>query len=202
MEKESNLQVTFSKRRTGVFKKCSELTTLCGVQMLTIVFSPGKKVFTFGHPSVDKIINRIMGTNDASSSMGLSRETQQLVESQQLSNVQDLNNQIMQVQEQLEVAKQRGKVIAEALQAGREQRWWERPMENMTYPQLEMVRGSLENMKALVDQKISEASNVNASISSINIPQSTRGVMGGPGPSSMGPHQAMGGSGNFGGGYY
>ncbi|XP_047314190.1 agamous-like MADS-box protein AGL62 [Impatiens glandulifera] len=173
MEKESNLQVTFSKRRTGVFKKCSEPTTLCGVQMLTIIFSLGLKVFTFSHPSVDEILNRIMGINDASSSMGLSRETRQRLESQQLSNVQDLNNQIMHVQEQLEVAKQRGKVIAQALQAGREQRWWERSMENMTYPQLD----------------------------SINIPQSTRGVMGGPSPSSMGPHQAMGGSNNFGGGY-
>ncbi|XP_047339745.1 agamous-like MADS-box protein AGL62 [Impatiens glandulifera] len=202
MEKESNLQVTFSKRKTGVFKKCSELTTLCGVQMLTMVFSPGKKVFTFGHPSVDEIINRIIGTNDASSSTGLSRETQQLVESHQLSNVNDLNNQIMNVQEQLEAAKQRGKVIAQTLQVGREQRWWERSMKNMTYAQLEMVKGSLENMKALVDQKISEASNVFDHTSSINggegsfngnIPevgaigdQSTRGVMGGPGPSSMG----------------
>ncbi|KAH1228055.1 Agamous-like MADS-box protein AGL62 [Glycine max] len=30
MRNESNLRVTFSKRRTGVFKKASELATLCG----------------------------------------------------------------------------------------------------------------------------------------------------------------------------
>ncbi|CAO2814759.1 unnamed protein product [Amaranthus hypochondriacus] len=64
IEKESNRLVTFSKRRSGLFKKASELCTLCGVEAAIIVFSPGKKAFTFGHPSIDGVLNRYLSDND------------------------------------------------------------------------------------------------------------------------------------------
>ncbi|XWS62494.1 hypothetical protein CRYUN_Cryun06bG0015900 [Craigia yunnanensis] len=60
MGKDSNLQVTFSKRRTGLFKKASELCTLCGAEIAIVVFSPGKKVFYLGHPELGKVINRYL----------------------------------------------------------------------------------------------------------------------------------------------
>ncbi|XP_057548753.1 uncharacterized protein LOC130827115 [Amaranthus tricolor] len=64
MEKDGNRLVTFSKRRSGLFKKASELCTLCGVEAAIIVFSPGKKAFSFGHPSIDGVLNRyISDTN-------------------------------------------------------------------------------------------------------------------------------------------
>uniref|UniRef100_A0A803LGR3 MADS-box domain-containing protein n=1 Tax=Chenopodium quinoa TaxID=63459 RepID=A0A803LGR3_CHEQI len=63
MEKATNRLVTFSKRRSGLFKKASELCTLCDAQVAVIVFSPGKKVFSFGHPSVDAVINRYLMVN-------------------------------------------------------------------------------------------------------------------------------------------
>ncbi|KAJ0553238.1 putative transcription factor MADS-type1 family [Helianthus annuus] len=43
MEKESNLNVTFSKRRPGLFKKASELYILCGVEITIVVFSSSQK---------------------------------------------------------------------------------------------------------------------------------------------------------------
>ncbi|CAN1816143.1 Agamous-like MADS-box protein AGL62 [Linum perenne] len=60
MMKDSNRQVTFSKRRSGLFKKASELCTLCGVDIAIIVFSPGQKVFSFGHPSIQAIVDRFL----------------------------------------------------------------------------------------------------------------------------------------------
>ncbi|OWM64770.1 hypothetical protein CDL15_Pgr028487 [Punica granatum] len=60
----SNQQVTFSKRRTGMFKKASELSILCGAQVAIIVFSPVHKIFCFGHPSVEAVLNRYLhGSN-------------------------------------------------------------------------------------------------------------------------------------------
>ncbi|XP_057948213.1 agamous-like MADS-box protein AGL61 [Malania oleifera] len=50
--------VTFSKRRSGIFKKASELCTLCGVNVSIVTFSPGKKPYAFGHPDVDTIVDR------------------------------------------------------------------------------------------------------------------------------------------------
>ncbi|KAL5075078.1 hypothetical protein RYX36_014062, partial [Vicia faba] len=57
MSNESNLQVTFSRRRSGLFKKVSELCTLCDAQIAFVVFSPSEKVFYFGHPNTDTIID-------------------------------------------------------------------------------------------------------------------------------------------------
>ncbi|KAL0422050.1 UNVERIFIED_CONTAM: Agamous-like MADS-box protein [Sesamum latifolium] len=56
IENETNLQVTFSKRRAGLFKKASELSTLCGAETALLVFSPGNKVHSFGHPNVEAIL--------------------------------------------------------------------------------------------------------------------------------------------------
>ncbi|PHT53498.1 Agamous-like MADS-box protein AGL61 [Capsicum baccatum] len=61
IEKISNkksLQVAFSKRRGSLFKKASELSTLCGVQVAVIVESPAGKLYSFGSPSVDSVIDR------------------------------------------------------------------------------------------------------------------------------------------------
>ncbi|KVI09681.1 Transcription factor, MADS-box [Cynara cardunculus var. scolymus] len=40
----NHLQVIFSKRRSGLFKKASELCTLCGVEIAIVVFSPARKL--------------------------------------------------------------------------------------------------------------------------------------------------------------
>ncbi|KAK4360235.1 hypothetical protein RND71_019187 [Anisodus tanguticus] len=56
--KKKSLQVTFSKRRAGLFKKARELSTLCGAEVAVIVESPAGKVFSFGNPSVDSVIHR------------------------------------------------------------------------------------------------------------------------------------------------
>ncbi|KAL6333580.1 hypothetical protein AAG906_028765 [Vitis piasezkii] len=47
IEKKSSLEVTFSKRRTGLFKKAGELCVLCGAEAAVIVFSPGGRAFVF-----------------------------------------------------------------------------------------------------------------------------------------------------------
>ncbi|XP_026396561.1 agamous-like MADS-box protein AGL61 [Papaver somniferum] len=61
IEKEDARQVTFSKRRGGVFKKAHELSTLCGAEIAIIVFSPAGKPFSFTHPQ--NIIDRYLYGN-------------------------------------------------------------------------------------------------------------------------------------------
>jgi hypothetical protein len=48
-------QVTFSKRRSGLFKKANELSILCGAEIAIVMFSPGNKPYSFGHPGVDAV---------------------------------------------------------------------------------------------------------------------------------------------------
>lgn len=53
-------QVTFSKRRTGLFKKANELSILCGAEVAIVVFSPGNRPYSFGHPSVDVVAAKFL----------------------------------------------------------------------------------------------------------------------------------------------
>ncbi|NP_001288318.1 agamous-like MADS-box protein AGL61-like [Brachypodium distachyon] len=54
----SRRQVTFSKRRSGLFKKASELCALCGADLALVVFSPAGRAFAFGNPSADHVLRR------------------------------------------------------------------------------------------------------------------------------------------------
>ncbi|KAM3355321.1 hypothetical protein ACQJBY_025854 [Aegilops geniculata] len=58
IEQEDARQVSYAKRRVGLFNKASELSVLTGAQLAALAFSPGGKVFSFGHPSVDSVVER------------------------------------------------------------------------------------------------------------------------------------------------
>ncbi|CAL5076352.1 unnamed protein product [Urochloa decumbens] len=60
IENDDARQVCFSKRRQGLFKKASELSILCGAMVGTVVFSQVGRSFSFGHPSIDEVINRFL----------------------------------------------------------------------------------------------------------------------------------------------
>jgi len=52
IENQNNRQVTFSKRRNGVFKKANELAAMIGAEICIIVFPPGNykpSYISFGH---------------------------------------------------------------------------------------------------------------------------------------------------------
>uniref|UniRef100_A0A3Q7H689 MADS-box domain-containing protein n=1 Tax=Solanum lycopersicum TaxID=4081 RepID=A0A3Q7H689_SOLLC len=58
-----NGQVTFSKRLIGLFKKASELCTLCGAYVDVVLFSSSNKVYSCGHPSAELIVDKSLGEN-------------------------------------------------------------------------------------------------------------------------------------------
>ncbi|KAK3140395.1 hypothetical protein QOZ80_5AG0400310 [Eleusine coracana subsp. coracana] len=72
IESDEARQVCFSKRRAGLFKKASELSTLCGADVAAVVFSPAGKAFSFGHPSVESILERFLASSPGGSGGGLS----------------------------------------------------------------------------------------------------------------------------------
>ncbi|XP_056174786.1 agamous-like MADS-box protein AGL6 [Syzygium oleosum] len=64
--------VTYSKRRKGLFKKASDLCTLCGARVAVIVFSPAGKLCSFGDPSAEEVISEyICGGSGVAPPMGL-----------------------------------------------------------------------------------------------------------------------------------
>ncbi|TQE01924.1 hypothetical protein C1H46_012548 [Malus baccata] len=51
------LKATFSKRRKGLCGKATDLSRLTGCQIALIVFSPASRLFLFGHPSAETVID-------------------------------------------------------------------------------------------------------------------------------------------------
>ncbi|GMI87938.1 hypothetical protein HRI_002463100 [Hibiscus trionum] len=148
MTKESNLQVTFSKRRGGLFKKASELSTLCGVELALIVFSPGKKVYSFGHPSVDTVIDRYLSCNTQDNSI-----TSQLIEAHRESNVRQLNMELTQVTNELEAKRKLGEELHRMNKANQQQYWFWSPIKELDLSQLQQLKSALEKLKKDVEME-------------------------------------------------
>ncbi|MBA0575713.1 hypothetical protein Golob_025202 [Gossypium lobatum] len=58
LESYSNRQVTYSKRRTGILKKAKELSILCDIHIILLMFSPtGKPTLFHGERStIEEVI--------------------------------------------------------------------------------------------------------------------------------------------------
>ncbi|KAL5554970.1 hypothetical protein UlMin_037206 [Ulmus minor] len=151
MTKISNLQVTFSKRRSGLFKKASELCTLCGPEMALIIFSPGNKVFSFGHPCVKSVIDRYLTKNPIP--VGQTPGTMQLIEAYRNASIRELTQHLTQIQNQLAIEKKLGEELSQMSKASKAQNWWEGPIEEMEPVQLEQMKVALEELQKTVARK-------------------------------------------------
>lgn len=66
IEKEGARTSTFSKRKHGIFKKATEFTAMCGAQLAVIFFSMCGRVYPFGNPSVEAVLDKVYGGSSAS----------------------------------------------------------------------------------------------------------------------------------------
>ncbi|KAK3220603.1 hypothetical protein Dsin_014573 [Dipteronia sinensis] len=70
VEHDAKREVTFSKRKKGLFSKASELCELCGAEVALVLFSPHLKPFTFGHPDVNEILQRYLTRRGHDNTLG------------------------------------------------------------------------------------------------------------------------------------
>ncbi|XP_016464596.2 agamous-like MADS-box protein AGL62 [Nicotiana tabacum] len=152
IEVKNYLQVTFSKRRSGLFKKASELCTLCGVEIAIIVFSPARKVFSFGHPNVESIIDRFLSRNHNP----ISNSSLHLVEAHRNANVRELNLQLTQILAELEIEKKREESLDQMRKTSQSQYWWEAPISQLGLHELEQLKEFMEVLKNNVTNQASK----------------------------------------------
>ncbi|XP_019434810.1 PREDICTED: agamous-like MADS-box protein AGL62 [Lupinus angustifolius] len=151
--KESNLQVTFTKRRNGkihgvangLFKKANERCSLCDTEVALIIFSPSNKLFSFGEPNVDAVIGRYLRRDQPQN-----LENMHFLEAHRKANVQELNEKISNISninEALESEKKYSEELAKQRKEAQEQFWWAAPIEEMNGDQLDQFKLALENLK-------------------------------------------------------
>ncbi|KAL7108454.1 hypothetical protein ACP275_06G113400 [Erythranthe tilingii] len=79
IENATSRQVTFSKRRNGIFKKAYELSVLCDAEVALIVFSQKGRLYQFSSSNMQKTIERyLQRAKDENRSTEVQQHTQQL----------------------------------------------------------------------------------------------------------------------------
>ncbi|XP_051145911.1 agamous-like MADS-box protein AGL61 [Andrographis paniculata] len=184
IENLSNRQVTFSKRRAGLFKKASELCILSGAEIAIIIHSLGKRIFSFGHPTTDSVVDRFLtGAEEAAGRAAESSCSMPAV------RAAEYNRHYADVCKELEAEKKRREMIEAAKQAGMYggggggEEWWSEPVEGLDLEELEQYEAALKELVKNVTMKADDLMLIQNS-SGGNIPMGMEVMMAGGGGES------------------
>ncbi|KAL5790323.1 hypothetical protein ACOSQ2_005211 [Xanthoceras sorbifolium] len=146
LEDKNCLQVTFSKRRSGLFNKAMELSVLCGVEVGIVVFSPNGKIFVIGHPDFDTILNWY-----------LKGESPPPEVTANIPCVQEHNKKYEEAMRELEKEKRRRKAIEEEKKVKRNGGfWWDESIDQMGLDELEEYVKGLQKLRSAVASRIND----------------------------------------------
>ncbi|XP_023001476.1 agamous-like MADS-box protein AGL29 [Cucurbita maxima] len=133
-------QVTFSKRRNGLFKKANDLATLCGLEIAIIVFSPGGKAFSFGNPNVEEVVDRYLNRK----SEPIPPASEGMFEKE--------NEELIDLVKQLQLEKKKGEMLEKEMKSRGESI----KIEDLDLDELLKLKESLERLRKNVRMKESE----------------------------------------------
>ncbi|XP_064996014.1 agamous-like MADS-box protein AGL62 [Musa acuminata AAA Group] len=153
IQNEEARQVCFSKRRSGLFKKASELSILCGAELGVVVFSPAGKVFSFGHPSVDAVVDRFLVGTPRPRTTATAVST--AVESRREANVRELNRQCMELHDLVEAEKKKRDALEKAVKKERAGRpfLWDADVESLGMEELQEFERRLAELRSSVARR-------------------------------------------------
>ncbi|GKB67057.1 agamous-like MADS-box protein AGL62, partial [Tanacetum coccineum] len=153
IEETTRRQVTFSKRRMGLFKKASELCVLTGAEMAILVQSPGGHCYAFRHPSVDAVIDRYENKGSSTS-----------VSPKQPSMTELINLEYAELEKELEREKRTYEVIQQE-KIGKSSSsvfvpWYEQDVEGMEVEELEQYLAALVELKRKALVRVDDLANI------------------------------------------
>ncbi|KAM7490281.1 hypothetical protein LguiA_033202 [Lonicera macranthoides] len=169
--KEEDLRVTFSKRRSGIYKKASELCILCDIDIGMVIFSPSRKPYSFASPNMRSVSDRLFKRDLPPD------PNQAMMEAQRADRINGLVQELNHLKLRYEVEKERGKRLREMLAARTEKGWWESPIDDLGKEEVGVLIDWFNEMKVKTSNRLVE-------IGSIEAPSSSSIA---PNPGSMAP---------------
>ncbi|GLT44224.1 hypothetical protein SLA2020_181350 [Shorea laevis] len=141
-------EVAFSKRCSELFKEASELSTLCAVETALVIFSPEGKAFSFGHPSVDSVLNRLVNSGKPDS------DSSQHAQDDDEATLEELTKKCSALLEELEAAQKRNDKLKEMLEEDqRRMNLLTRPLDELSIEELKMVTSIADELLEKVERK-------------------------------------------------
>ena len=173
MNNEEDRLVSFSKRRSGIYRKASELSTLCGAEVGILAFSPNGKPFSFGHPCIKSITNKLLSENHTPCD-----GTQNLLEPYRRVRLNELHQNYKEACTQMKAAKEQEKKIKKK-SLDRSKGWWEEPVIELDMDGLKRRADLIQKPHKHVQLQIKELQTMASSSTS---PSDTQTVGHGRGP--------------------
>ncbi|GKB74291.1 agamous-like MADS-box protein AGL62 [Tanacetum coccineum] len=162
IEKTSSRQVTFSKRRSGLFKKADELCDLTGAEIGIIVESPGGRIITYGHPNIEEIISRYQNPNTNTNTNDASQD--------KAPPLKEFNEHYLELSKELEMEKRRKELIDESKMVNfKGLPWYKQNIEDIKEEELEQYLSAMVELQRNVLLRADDL--YNASFGDGNKPQ-------------------------------
>ncbi|KAK6149690.1 hypothetical protein DH2020_017215 [Rehmannia glutinosa] len=133
--------------------KASELNTLYGAEIVVVVFSPGNKAHSFGHPNVETISSRFLNENGPSTS-----DADKLLEDHHKANISQQALELDQLERQLYLEKKHARELKQARKVD---------INKLDYDQLRHLEGAIRNFQQEFEAKVQNATNFQMPRSSI-----------------------------------
>lgn len=168
IESDNNRIVSFSKRKSGIYKKANELAVKTGAQVGFLAFSPSGKPYSFGHPSMEAISNRFLGLDK---NVQPNNATEQFLETHRQIKITNMNQYHNELRVKVDVEKERGKVMEEKIKGKKTRGWWEIPTHKLSVEELVRMNRDLEVLTKIWQERLNSSSTGGATSSSISNPK-------------------------------
>ncbi|KAL5555402.1 hypothetical protein UlMin_037638 [Ulmus minor] len=146
-------QVTFSKRRTGLFKKANEIATLCGAEVAIIMFSPGGKPYSFGQPDVNSIAEKFLNKKSKIDDLGEGNNS----EIEGVAKVDKLHKQFTKLKKNVKDEKKCEKILEKEIKEGKDLLFdGKASIDELSFDELLKMKGSLEKLGEKVKEHVAE----------------------------------------------
>ncbi|EYU33154.1 hypothetical protein MIMGU_mgv11b019782mg, partial [Erythranthe guttata] len=146
------------KRRAGLFKKASELSTLCGAESAVVVFSPREKPHSYGNPSVKTVVDRFFNPNRNPNSRNEAHQLQRAAQGDAI--MYHRNQEVGRWEAQLKQEKERRKANENLRMTPQCHRWCPTNIDDLNYQQLDELKRSIMNFKQSFETKIQDATSL------------------------------------------
>ncbi|KAJ8761934.1 hypothetical protein K2173_006536 [Erythroxylum novogranatense] len=155
IQNEDDRLITFSKRRSGIYKKASELITLTGAEVAFVVFSPAGKPFSFAHPSIEAVGNRFLGhapnpINDGTTS---------IIEAHRQMRIDELNNQYNHSIHQQEMDRKKEFELKQKVNGIETKGWWSANVQELNKHELIRLEAAFKELQFKLQRIIYERAN-------------------------------------------
>ncbi|XP_010549567.1 PREDICTED: agamous-like MADS-box protein AGL29 [Tarenaya hassleriana] len=166
--KKNDRMITFSKRKSGIYKKIIELSTLCGADIAFLVFSAAGNPFTFGSPSFEAVVERFGegggggGGGDGSRKDDDSSPFQRtILDAHKKIRLNELSKQYTSLVDELDAEKERMKTLPTPAPVVETKEWWriepaEIPNDEILGQLLYKFEDLYENLRNIMEQRIRE----------------------------------------------